>query len=46
MAVTIYLQQPDGTHIATFPGEDKISIAQMAKTNGIEFPISCSIGIC
>lgn len=46
MTVTIQLQQPDGTIIATFPGEDKISIAQMAKSNDVEFPTSCGIGLC
>lgn len=46
MTVTIKLQKPDGTLIANFPGEDNISIAQMAKNNGVEFPTSCGRGIC
>lgn len=46
MTVTIKLQKPDGTLIAEFPAEDNISIAQMAKNNGIEFPTSCGIGVC
>jgi ferredoxin len=46
MTVTVTLQQPDGTLIAEFAGEDKISLAQMAKNNSIEFPTSCGIGLC
>lgn len=46
MSVTITLQQPDGTLIATFPGEDRISLAQMFKNNTINFPVSCGIGMC
>jgi ferredoxin len=46
MAVTILLQKPDGSHIATFVAEDKQSIAQLAKKNGVDFPISCGIGLC
>jgi len=46
MTVTIILQQPDGTLIASFPAEDKIGIAQMAKNNGIAFPVSCGAGVC
>lgn len=46
MTVTIRLQQPDGTLVASFPGEDNISIAQMAKNNGIAFPISCGVWVC
>ncbi|MEI7558876.1 MAG: hypothetical protein WCJ45_09195 [bacterium] len=41
MTVTLQLQRPDGTLIAQFPAQDKQSIAQIAKDNGIEFPISC-----
>ncbi|MEI6119062.1 MAG: 2Fe-2S iron-sulfur cluster binding domain-containing protein [bacterium] len=43
MTVTIKLQKPDGSSIATFPAEDKQNIAQMAKNNGIDFPVSCGI---
>ncbi len=46
MTVTLQLQRPDGTLIAQFPAQDKQSIAQIAKDNGIEFPISCWIGSC
>ncbi|EKD24672.1 MAG: hypothetical protein ACD_80C00174G0022 [uncultured bacterium (gcode 4)] len=46
MTVTIKLQQPDGSIIATFPGEDRQSIAQIAKTHGVEIPVSCGIGVC
>ncbi|MEI8009317.1 MAG: 2Fe-2S iron-sulfur cluster binding domain-containing protein [bacterium] len=46
MTVTIHLQRPDGTPIAQFPAEDRQSIAQIAKNNGIDFPISCGIGSC
>lgn len=46
MSITIRLQQPNGTLIAEFPGEDKISIAQMAKNHNIAFPTSCGIGMC
>lgn len=46
MTVTIKLQKPDGTLITSFSGEDSISIAQMAKNNGVEFPTSCGIGVC
>ena len=46
MTVTIILQKPDGSLIAKFPAEDKQSIAQLAKNNGIDFPISCGIGSC
>ena len=46
MTVTIKLQRPDGSIIANFPAEDRQSIAQIAKNNGIEFPISCGIGSC
>ncbi|MEI6671809.1 MAG: hypothetical protein WCL02_00105 [bacterium] len=43
MMVIIKLQRPDGSLIANFPAEDRQSIAQIAKNNGIEFPISCGI---
>lgn len=46
MTVTIKLQQPDGTLIAEFLGEDAISIAQMAKNHGVAFPTACGIGMC
>jgi len=46
MTVTIKLQRPDGSLISSFAGEDNLSIAQIAKQNGIDFPISCSIGTC
>lgn len=46
MTATIKLQKPNGTLIASFPGEDTISIAQMAKKNGVEFPTSCGMGAC
>ena len=46
MTVTIKLQRPDGSLIANFPAEDKQSIAQLAKNNNIDFPISCNIGSC
>ena len=46
MAVTIQLQQPDGTLIAVFPAENTMSIAQTAKKHGIDFPLSCGIGMC
>lgn len=46
MTVNIKLQRPDGSIIADFPAEDRQSIAQLAKNNGIEFPISCGIGSC
>lgn len=44
--VIIKLQRPDGSLIANFPAEDRQSIAQIAKNNGIEFPISCGIWSC
>jgi ferredoxin len=43
MTVTITLQRPDGNIIAKFLAEDKQSIAQIAKNNGIDFPVSCGI---
>ena len=43
MTVNIQLQRPDGSLIAKFPAEDRQSIAQIAKNNGIDFPISCGI---
>ena len=46
MTVTIKLQKPDGSIIATFPAEDKQNIAQMAKNNGVDFPVSCGIWSC
>lgn len=46
MTVTIKIQKPDGNLIANFPAEDKQSIAQLAKNNGVAFPISCGIGSC
>lgn len=46
MTVIIKLQRPDGSLIANFPAEDNQSIAQSAKDNGIDFPISCGIGSC
>jgi len=46
MVVTIILQKPDGSIIANFPAEDKQSIAQLAKNNGVDFPISCGIWSC
>lgn len=46
MTVHIRLQQPDGSIIANFPAEDRQSIAQIAKNNGVEIPISCGIGMC
>jgi ferredoxin len=46
MTVTIALQKPDGSLISTFVAEDRQSIAQLAKTNGVEFPVSCGIGSC
>jgi len=46
MTVKVRLQQPDGSVINEFVGEDKISLAQMAKNQGIEFPTSCGIGLC
>lgn len=46
MSVTIKLQKPDGTQIASFIAEDHQSIAQIAKNNGIEFPTSCGVGLC
>ena len=46
MTVTIRLQKPDGTIISTFAGEDNQSIAQLAKNNGVDFPVACGIGSC
>jgi len=46
MTVHIQLQKPDGTLIASFPAEDRQSIAQIAKNNGVEFPVSCGIWSC
>lgn len=46
MTVTITLQKPDGNIIAKFPAEDRQSISQIAKNNGIEIPVSCGIGVC
>jgi len=46
MTVTITIKQLDWTPIATFPGEDHISIAQMAKQHDVQFPTSCGIWIC
>lgn len=46
MSVTIILQRPDGKIIANFPAEDRQSIAQLAKNNGVDFPVSCGIGAC
>jgi len=46
MTVTIVLQKPDGSLLSRFAAEDRQSIAQLAKNNGIEFPISCGIGSC
>lgn len=46
MTVIIKLQRPDGSLIANFPAEDRQSIAQIAKNNGVDFPISCNIGSC
>jgi len=46
MTVTIILQKPDWTQIASFIAEDHQSIAQIAKNNGIEFPTSCGVGMC
>lgn len=46
MTVTITLQKPNGSIIAKFPAEDRQSIDQIAKNNGIELPISCGIGVC
>ncbi len=46
MTVKVRLQQPDGSVITEFIGEDKISLAQMVKNQGIEFPTSCGIGLC
>lgn len=49
MTVNITLQKPDWTILSTFPAEDRQSIAQIAKNNGIEFPIACwiwSCGVC
>jgi len=43
MTVIIQFQKPDGSLIARFPAEDRQSIAQIAKNNGIEFPVSCGI---
>jgi len=46
MTVTIQLQKPDGSLIAKFPAEDRLSIAQIAKNNGVDFPVSCGIWSC
>ena len=46
MTVTVTIQQPDGSIIGSFPGEDNISLAQIAKNHGIAFPTSCGIGSC
>jgi len=46
MTVHIRLQRPDGTILGDFPWEDRQSIAQIAKNNGIDFPVSCGIGSC
>lgn len=46
MTVLIHLKKPDGTLIASFPWEDNKSIAQIAKSHGIDFPTSCGIGMC
>ncbi len=46
MTVTITLKRPDGTMISKFIAEDRKSIAQLAKANGVDFPTSCGIGAC
>ncbi len=46
MSVTITLQKTDGTVISSFLAEDHQSIAQMTKKQGINFPISCGVGLC
>ncbi len=46
MTVTIRLQSPDWTLIANIPWEDRQNIAQLAKNNGVDFPVSCGIWSC
>ena len=46
MTVTIRLQSPDWTFIANIPWEDRQNIAQLAKNNGVDFPVSCGIWSC
>ncbi len=46
MTVTIKFQKPDGTPIASFPGEATMWISQTAKNHGIDFPTSCGVGAC
>jgi ferredoxin len=46
MTVTLHIQTPDWTLIADIPWEDRQSIAQLAKNNGIDFPVSCGIWAC
>jgi len=46
MTVTIKLQKPDGSLIAIFAADDNQSIAQLAKKNGVNYPISCGVGAC
>ena len=46
MTVILRLQRPDWTLIATIPWEDRQSIAQLTKNNGVDFPVSCGIWSC
>ena len=46
MTVHITLQDTQGKLLWQFDGEDRISLAQMAKKAWIDIPLSCCAGMC